>query len=93
VLNQVKVQFAMNKGTGTTSTEAHMGKPDPCERLMQFFGYDHLPNDLKAVSMLSHHLATDMLDMLPHNPELTLGLRKLIEAKNYFVQAKIAKDN
>ena len=66
---------------------------DPCERLLQFFEYDHLPNDLKAISILSHHLAIEMLDMLPHNPELTVGLRYLMQAKDCFVRANLFKED
>ena len=65
---------------------------DPCERLMQFFQYLHLPEPLQATSMRCAMLATDMLASLPHNPELTVGLRKLLEAKNCFVRAQLYKD-
>ena len=65
---------------------------DPCERLMQFFQYKHLPEELQAVSMRCCMLAEDMLKTLPHNPELTVGLRKLLEAKDCFVQANLYKE-
>jgi hypothetical protein len=37
--------------------------------------------------------ATEMAKRLPQNPELTAGLRKLLEAKDCFVRAKLAKDD
>ena len=65
---------------------------DPCERVYsELFPYDHLPQHLRDISKLCHDLAKDMLNTLPHNQELTLALRKLWEAKNLFVMAKLVK--
>lgn len=49
------------------------------------FRYDHLPPHLQAVSKPIHDVAEHMIAMLPDGPELTVGLRKLWEAKNSFV--------
>jgi hypothetical protein len=60
-------------------------------QLLGFFGYDHLPPLLQAVSAPCHDLAFDMATTLPDGPELTAGLRKLLEAKDAFVrQARVA---
>lgn len=59
------------------------------DRLLAFFKYDHLPEPLQGVSKPISDIARDYADQLPHNPELTVGLRKLLEAKDCFVRAKI----
>lgn len=57
------------------------------------FAYAHLPERLQAISKPCAALADDMLRALPDGPELTVGLRKLLEAKDAFVrQAVITKE-
>lgn len=57
--------------------------------MLAHFSFDHLPEPLKTVSMYSFYLAQSMVRELPDGPELTAGLRKLLEAKDCFVrQAK-----
>lgn len=55
-----------------------------------FFAYDHLPERLQPVSKAIHDVAERMIDELPDGPELTAGLRKLLEAKDCFVRASVA---
>lgn len=62
------------------------------ERLLQFFKYDHLPEHLQGPSKPCGELAAKMANELPQNQELTVGLRKLLEAKDCFVRAKLAKE-
>ena len=61
------------------------------EHIMQYFKYDHLPENLQEVSKPVAELAKSMAKELPGNPELTAGLRKLLEAKDCFVRAKLSK--
>lgn len=62
------------------------------EHVLQFFAFDHLANDeLRQISGRCHDLAFDMADDLPSSPELTTGLRKLLEAKDCFVRAWVAE--
>lgn len=61
------------------------------ESIMQFFAYDHLPGNLQGISKACAILASDMIQMCPENAELTAGLRKLLEAKDCFVRAAVAK--
>lgn len=56
---------------------------------LRFFTYEHLPAHLQAVSAPVAHLALKMVDELPDGPELTTGLRKLLEAKDCFVRAAL----
>jgi hypothetical protein len=64
---------------------------DPCERLLQFLKWDHLQPHLQPIVQECYDTATLMLDAVPHNQELTIGLRKLIEAKDYFCRARLAQ--
>ena len=50
--------------------------------LLQFFDYDHLHDDLKAVAMPFSALAYDLLNHLPNNSERTVALRELLGAKD-----------
>ncbi len=54
--------------------------------IAKYFAYDHLPAHLQAVSKPCHDLAAQMIATLPDGPELTAGLRKLLEAKDCFVR-------
>lgn len=58
--------------------------------VMQFFAYKHLPPHLQDVSRLFHDLAVTISDG-PQNPETTVALRKLLEAKDAAVRSKIFK--
>jgi hypothetical protein len=55
--------------------------------LIQFFSYDHLPPRLAELSRPFHSMATIIVDRLPPNPERTMALRKLLEAKDCAVRA------
>ena len=64
---------------------------EPKEFLLQFFKYDHLSINLMNVSIPFSVLADLIVDKLPKNPERTVALRKLLEAKDCAVRAFIAK--
>lgn len=55
--------------------------------LLQFFAYGHLPEHLQKVSEPFSVLANLIVDSLPANPERTVALRKLLEAKDCAVRA------
>lgn len=61
------------------------------EHIEQFFAYSHLPAPLQEVSKPFGDLATQIIATLPRNPERTVALRKLLEAKDAAVRAKLAK--
>jgi hypothetical protein len=70
----------MDKATAHPSTQ----------QLLQWFEYDHLPPHLQYPSRLCADLAAELVRQLPNGgPELTAGLRKLLEAKDCFVRASI----
>jgi len=61
------------------------------EYILQFFAYGHLPAHLQAISMPFHDHAQRIVDTIPRNPERTVALRKLLEAKDAAVRAVVAK--
>lgn len=76
----------------------------PTEHILQFFAYEHLPQHLQAVSKPFCDLARSLVETrsvedgpgnpafpLPRNPERTVALRKLLEAKDAAVRALVAK--
>jgi len=65
--------------------------PDATESvgILRYFEFEHLPRHLQAVSMPCARLAQEMVATLPDGPELTTGLRKLLEAKDCLVRAAL----
>jgi hypothetical protein len=60
------------------------------EHIMQFFAWAHLPPHLQEVSRPFSDLAEKIIATLPRNPERTAALRKLLEAKDAAVRARVA---
>jgi hypothetical protein len=58
-------------------------------QLLRWFEYDHLPPHLQDISQEFKILANIMVKALPDGPELSTGLRKLLEAKDCMVRAAI----
>lgn len=61
------------------------------DHILQFFHYAHLPEVLRDRSRPFCELARMILDSTPRNPERTVALRKLLEAKDANVRAFVAK--
>lgn len=64
---------------------------EPQEYLLQFFEYGHLPPHMQDTSKQFHDLAHALIASVPRNPERTMALRRLLEAKDCAVRAKIFK--
>lgn len=62
------------------------------EPMLQFFNHNHLPEHLSRVSMPFCVLAEEIVMSLPRNPERTMALRKLLEAKDCAVRAVLYKE-
>lgn len=62
------------------------------EPILQFFTYEHLPPHLQETSKQFGLLAGWIVDHLPRNPERTVALRKLLEAKDAAVRARLFKE-
>lgn len=59
------------------------------ERMLKWFAYDHLPPELLETSAPFAKLADQMCGWLEPGPERTVMLRKLLEAKDAAVRAKL----
>lgn len=57
------------------------------DRMLKWFGYAHLPEQLQRISGPFGDLADWMVRTLPQNAERTVALRKLLEAKDCAVRA------
>jgi hypothetical protein len=64
---------------------------DQPEPILQFFAYSHLPERLQAISAPFGEMADHLVTSLPRNPERTVALRKLLEAKDAAVRAALFK--
>jgi hypothetical protein len=61
----------------------------PYDDIMKFFKYDHLPANLRDISMPFCELAMEIAEKYPINSERTVCLRKLLEAKDAAVRANL----
>lgn len=55
----------------------------------KYFAFAHLPAHLQIVSKPLSQLADLLEQLLPSGPELSAGMRKLLEAKDCFVRAAL----
>jgi len=57
------------------------------DHILRYFHYAHLPAALQARSKPFCDLARLIIDTTPRNPERTVALRKLLEAKDAGIRA------
>ena len=57
--------------------------------ILHFFHYAHLPATFQSASKPFCDLAEHIVTTLPRNPERTVALRKLLEAKDAAVRANL----
>lgn len=86
VFDKLNEQFKEASEIRVRSAEA-MGR----DRMLQFFTHSHLPDHLARVSLPFCQLAEEICATLPSNPERTVALRKLLEAKDCAVRALLYK--
>lgn len=60
--------------------------------ILVHFEYKHLPPVLQEVSKPFCELANAMAELVPDSVEMIFALRKLLEAKDCAVRAKIDRD-
>lgn len=65
------------------------GPTQPPERMIKWFAYEHLPPHLRAVSEEFATLAHIICNSTDPGPERTVALRKLLEAKDAAVRARL----
>lgn len=81
-------------GTCSWTEDLEAPKPEPgrhpgTAHLLSLFEYKHLPHHLQGVSANFNTLANDLVQRLQDGPELTTGLRKLLEAKDCMVRQAV----
>ena len=59
---------------------------------IKYFGYEHLPERLREIIEPFCDLAMRLETELPDSAEKSAGMRKLLEAKDCFVRAKLDAD-
>lgn len=59
------------------------------DRMIKWFEWDYLPDDLKQISESFSRLAQIVVQDIEPGPERTVVLRKLLEAKDAAVRAKL----
>lgn len=62
----------------------------PDNPILKYFTYSHLPDSLQAVSAPFCELALNLANSYPPSPELSVALRKLLEAKDAAVRASLS---
>lgn len=66
------------------------GRHPSTQHFEKLFAYSHLPaGPLQDTSAAVNVIACQMVRTLPDGPELSSGLRKLLEAKDCFVRAAL----
>lgn len=61
--------------------------------ILRYFDYMHLPQNLAMTSRHFWKLSRVLAAMGPNNPETAVALRKLLEAKDAAVRARLDLDN
>lgn len=57
--------------------------------ILRYFHFAHLPPSLRIISVQFYDLACFIIATLPRNPERSVALRKLLEAKDAAVRANV----
>jgi len=84
LLYQEYITFCLKRDLGLSPSE---DKVD--ERMLKWFEFSHLPEHLQAVSRPFGELAKTIAEGIEPGPERTVALRKLLEAKDAAVRAKL----
>lgn len=66
-----------------------MSNDQATDRMMKWFAYSHLPQHLQEISKPFGDLAQYVCNVVESGPERTVALRKLLEAKDAAVRAKL----
>jgi hypothetical protein len=82
----------MSDATKTLGPESYLLLASDQIPILQFFTYEHLPPHLQEVSKQFSDAAAWMAENIPDGAELRAGLRKLLEAKDCAVRARLSHD-
>ena len=83
LLHQKFITFCLERELGLVERDTMT------ERMLKWFEYSHLPEHLQAVSKPFGELANQLVEAIESGPERTVALRKLLEAKDAAVRAKL----
>ena len=72
-----------------TSFPDKLAREAESERMLRWFQYDHLQEPLRKVSVYFFELAHNICASCEPGPERTVALRKLLEAKDAAVRARL----
>ncbi len=67
------------------------GRHPATQQIARWFDFNPQPEDLAVPQRACAVLAQEMVDGLPDGPELTAGLRKLLEARECFTRSAMDK--
>jgi hypothetical protein len=68
----------------TVQTEEH---PTPAGLLLRYLSEDRFPEQIRPLGITFRRLGEQATGTLQPGPELTMGLRKLVEAQDCFIRA------
>jgi hypothetical protein len=89
--DRVRISYAL-KNEPNTASPSELSYPHLltlAEPIMQFFRFGHLPAELQIFSRPFWELANMIVVEYPRNPERTVALRKLLEAKDAAVRSTL----
>lgn len=64
---------------------------DPSFDVLQYFHFEHLKGNLRDVSFQFANMALELATRLPKNPQRTIALNKLLEAKDASVRSALGR--
>jgi hypothetical protein len=82
-----ETKWTVSKKDKSTAQTQETGVAE--DRMLKWFAYAHLSDDLRAVSKPFHEAAHGLVLTLHPGPERTTALRKLLEAKDAAVRAAV----
>lgn len=71
------------------SQDVLKGRHPGVVQIARIFEYGHLSGSPRTISQMCCELAEEMISSLPDDPELTVGLRRLGDAKDAFVRTAV----
>lgn len=66
-----------------------MARHPATQHLLDLFAYEHLPPPLQKISKPIHDLAHQLAEQLADGPELSVGLRHLLDGKDALVRQRV----
>ena len=84
VAQRLRDRHAGDRARQSTAMDPHAEEP-----LLKYFRHEHLPEHLQEASRMFGEVAQQVVFKFPRNPERTVVLRKLLEAKDAAVRCNL----